>query len=71
MLIIDPRRNPIVEGLAPLTGMQWDTVAVNTEVSMLQLPELIEQVVKQLELTSVRNMGAVQILDWSPGFLAC
>src|SRR5262245_43056042 len=32
ILVIDPRRNPLVEGLAPIVGMQWDTIAVNTEV---------------------------------------
>ena len=57
VLIIDPRRNTIVEGLAPLTGMQWDTVAVNTEVSMLRLPELITQVVERLKLTSRQEYG--------------
>jgi polysaccharide biosynthesis transport protein len=57
VLIIDPRRNPIVEGLAPLSGMQWDTVAVNTEVSMLQLPELIERVVERLDLTARPEYG--------------
>jgi polysaccharide biosynthesis transport protein len=60
VLIIDPRRNQIVEGLAPLTGMQWDAVAVNTEVSMLQLPELIEQVVKKLDLTARPEYGGAQ-----------
>jgi polysaccharide biosynthesis transport protein len=53
VLIVDPRRNPVVEGPASLTGTLWDDgVAVNTEVSMLMLPQLIADVVKRLKLTS-------------------
>jgi succinoglycan biosynthesis transport protein ExoP len=60
VLILDPRRNTIVEGVSALTGMQWDTVAVNTEVSMLRLPELIARVVEKLDLISHPEYGVGQ-----------
>jgi len=51
VLIVDPRRNPVVEAPASLTGMPWDDgVAVNTEVSLLMLPQLIADVVQRLKL---------------------
>jgi capsular exopolysaccharide synthesis family protein len=57
VLIIDSRRNTLVESLIPLAGMQWDAVAVNTEVSMLQLPGLVARVVEKLKLTSRPEYG--------------
>src|SRR5262245_6733104 len=54
VLIIDSRRNPVGEGSASLVGMPWDDgAAVNTEVSMLMLPQLIADVVKRLNLISL------------------
>jgi succinoglycan biosynthesis transport protein ExoP len=66
VLIIDPRRNMIVEGASALSGMQWDTVAVNTEVSMLQLSGLIVSVVEKLNLTALPEYGASK----APGLLS-
>jgi polysaccharide biosynthesis transport protein len=52
VLIVDPRRNSVAEAPASLTGLPWDDgVAVNTEVSMLMLPQLIANVVHRLNLT--------------------
>src|SRR5215216_1986944 len=52
VLVLDPRRNQIIEGLSPLASVQWDSVAVSNEVSMLQLPELAVALVRHLRLTS-------------------
>ena len=67
VLVLDPRRNQIIEGLSPLATVQWDTVAASTEVSMLQLPELATSVVRHLRLTSraeyhPKESGGVSVL---------
>jgi uncharacterized protein involved in exopolysaccharide biosynthesis len=51
-LIIDPRRNPVVEGgPASRTGTPWDEgAAVNTEVSMLMLPRVERSGIRESHL---------------------
>jgi len=52
VLLLDPRRNQLIEGLSAVTGLQVDAVAVNSEVNLLRLPGLAANVVQHLELTS-------------------
>src|SRR5262245_34717376 len=51
VLLLDWRKNQALEGMSFLNA-PFDTMAVNSEVSILQLPELAAEVVDKLNLTA-------------------
>jgi tyrosine-protein kinase len=51
VLVLDPRKNQLIEGPSPFSKLQLDPDEVNTQVALLRLPELAVRVVRHLQLT--------------------
>ena len=52
VVVLNPRRDQILEGLSAFGSLQLDTAAMNTETSLFTFPELILKVVRTLDLAS-------------------
>jgi capsular exopolysaccharide synthesis family protein len=62
VLLLDTRRPAIADAVSSLT-LQSDPTLVNDEISMLQLPELALQVIRNLKLTSRPEYQAQELAD--------